>query len=213
MKIQILTSKNSWLYRNRKNVKNKNYWKNKKIITDHKHLKDNFDVTIMLSYYKIIPAQYLNPLKYNLVVHESDLPRGRGFSPLYHQIIKGKTLITFSLFECLEKMDSGKVYLKKKFYFSPTLIYSEIKEHQLNCALTLLDLFIKKIKNKKKLIKGKPQIGKPTFFKRLKNEASKIDINKNLKSQINIIRTRDNDKFPSFFYYKKRKYIIKLFPD
>ena len=211
MKIKILTSKSSWLYKNRKKIKYKNYWKNKKIITSYKDIQSNFDLTVMLSYYKIIPSKYLNNTKYNLVVHESDLPKGRGFSPLFHQIINGKTWITFSLFECLKNMDSGKIYFKKKFYFSPTLIYEEIKNHQINCALKLLDIFLKKLKNKKKLIKGKDQKGNATFFKKLKNETSEININKTLDSQINILRTRDNDNFPSYFYYKKRKYILKLF--
>ena len=44
----------------------------------------------MLSYYKILPDKFLNICKYNFVVHESDLPKGRGFSPLYKQIQIGK---------------------------------------------------------------------------------------------------------------------------
>ena len=39
---------------------------------------------------------------------------------------------------------------------------------------------------------------------------SEINIKKSIISQINIIRTRDNQKFPSYFFYKKRKYFIKL---
>ena len=213
MKIQVLTSKNSWLYKNKKKAKYKGYWKNKKIITSYKSIKGDFDITLMLSYYKIIPPKYLNITKYNLVVHESNLPKGRGFSPLYHQIIEGKTLITFSIFECLKEMDSGKIYLKKKFYFSPTLIYNEIKERQLDSALILFDMFIKKIKNKKNYIKSIDQKEKPSYFKKFKSTASKIDITKTIKSQINIMRTRDNNNFPSYFYYKKRKFIIKLYSD
>ena len=101
--------------------------------------------------------------------------------------------------------------LKKKFYFSPTLIYDEIKERQLDSALILFDMFIKKIKNKKNYIKSIDQKEKPSYFKKFKSTASKIDITKTIKSQINIMRTRDNNNFPSYFYYKKRKFIIKLY--
>ena len=83
MKIQILTSKNSWLNSNKKFfIKKKGIWKNVKIINNHKKIKKNTDITAILSYYNIIPEKFLKHSKHNLVVHESDLPKGRGFSPL-----------------------------------------------------------------------------------------------------------------------------------
>ena len=39
---------------------------------------------------------------------------------------------------------------------------------------------------------------------------SELNINKTIKSQIDKLRTRDNKNFPAYFFYKKRKYIIKL---
>ena len=36
------------------------------------------------------------------------------------------------------------------------------------------------------------------------------NINKSIKSQIDKLRTRDNNNFPAYFIYKKRKFIIKI---
>ena len=211
MKLQILTTKNSWFYRNKHKIP-KNYKKylNKNLINSHLNIKKNYDITIVISYYKIIPKKYLYYSRYNLVVHESDLPKGRGMSPLYWQILNGKTKIVFSLFECSEKMDSGKYYLKKSFYFDPTLIYEEIKEKQVKCAFTLIDSFLIKF-SRKKNVKSYFQKGKATYFSKISNKVSELNINKSIKNQINKIRTRDNKNFPACFYYKKRKYIIKLY--
>jgi methionyl-tRNA formyltransferase len=210
MKIQILTDKNSWLNKNLDTVpkKFKKYFRNN-LITTHNKLKKNNDITIIISYYRIIPKKFLLYSKHNLVIHESDLPKGRGMSPLYWQLLNGKKNIVFTLFECSEKMDSGNIYFKKTFYFHPGLIYEEIKTKQLKHALELANIFIKKY-SKNRILKSFPQRGKATYYKKIEPSMSKLNIDRSIKSQIDKLRTRDNKKFPAYFYYKKRKYIIKL---
>ncbi len=210
MKIQILTSKNSWFFKNQDKtpIKYKKYLK-KNLITSHEKIKKN-NITLIISYFKIIPEKFLTYSNFNLVIHEANLPRGRGFSPLFWQLLNGKKNIVFTLFECSKELDEGKFYLKKKFFFKPTLLHNEIKKKQLEYAFDMVDLFIKKY-SKNKNIKSYHQKGKPTYYSKIKNSFSEININKSIKSQINKIRTRDNNDFPAFFYYKKRKYIMKLF--
>jgi len=128
---------------------------------------------------------------------------------LYWQILKGRKKITFTLFECTKNMDEGKYYIKKNFYFEPTLIYEEIKEKQLKYAFDLIELFLKKYA-KKKDIKSYHQKGKPTYFPKIQASFSELNINKTIKSQMNKLRTRDNVNFPAYFFYKKKKYTIKL---
>jgi|TARA_B110000914_G_C15447380_1_gene439146 methionyl-tRNA formyltransferase len=209
-KVQILTDKNSWLFKNQNKIPNKykKYLKNNLLI-NHLQIKKNYDITLIISYYKIIPKKFLSYSKHNLVIHESDLPNGRGMSPLYWQILKGKRKITFTLFECSKNMDDGKYYFKKNFYFGPTLVYEEIKERQLKCAFELIDLFLKRYA-KNKYIKDYSQKGKVTYFPKIQTSFSELNINKTIKSQIDKLRTRDNKNFPAYFFYKKRKYIIKL---
>jgi len=52
-------------------------------------------IVFILGYHKIIKKEYLKNNKYNIVVHESDLPKGKGWVPLFWQILEGKNEIVF----------------------------------------------------------------------------------------------------------------------
>ena len=94
-------------------------------------------------------------------------------------------------------MDAGKIYMKRKFIFPLSFTYDEIKRKQLFSALKLIETFIKNFKKNK--IKSSIQKGKVTYYKKIPKNLSKININKSIISQINIIRTRDNQNFKLFF--------------
>ena len=53
----------------------------------------NYDVLFVINYMKIIDQKILNKNKLNLVVHESNLPKGKGFAPVQWQILNNKSLI------------------------------------------------------------------------------------------------------------------------
>ncbi|WP_253489886.1 hypothetical protein [Methanocalculus alkaliphilus] len=59
------------------------------------------DICFYLSYGKIINATLLSRHSNNLVVHASDLPRGRGWSPMTWKIIEGENDIPVTLFEAV----------------------------------------------------------------------------------------------------------------
>ena len=54
-------------------------------------------------------------------------------------------------------------------------------------------------------------IGKGTYYKRRLPEDSEIDIEKSIKKNFNLLRVVDNEKYPAFFYYKGKKFIIKIY--
>ncbi len=215
LKLVILTSKDSWLYKKRKKFitnKLKKFSSKIKIITNHKNLKKSYQCLLILSYFKIIPKRYLNLSNYNLVVHESDLPKGRGFSPLFWQILNGKKVITSTILEANEKMDEGNYYFKKKFYYPPYFFFSEIKQMQLENAIILIKKVISKILNGKKIPTYK-QKGRPTYFRRRVKEDSEINKNLSLKKQINLLRIIDNENWPGFIKNEGKKiylYIKKI---
>jgi len=215
MKIQILTSSNSWLNLKRGDkIKKflKKFNKRISIINNFKQINKNNEILIILSYFKIIPENFLKISKHNLVVHESDLPIGKGHSPLSWQILKGKKNIIFTLFEASKQLDSGKYYIKKKFHFKDDMLYEEIKNLQLECSLSLISKFIQKFRSKKK-IKIYKQYGKSTFFKKRTKESSKLNPRKSLLKQFNLLRISSNESYPTFFYYKGNKYLIKIFKE
>ena len=58
----------------------------------------------------------------------TDLPYGRGGSPLQNLIMMGKRNTKLTAFKCVKKLDSGPIYLKKKLSLDGNLeeIFQEL---------------------------------------------------------------------------------------
>jgi len=84
-KVAILTSKNSWFVPYAKQfikiLKKKRI--SAKLFFDHENISEEFKIVFIISYFKIIPKEFLLKHKHNLIVHESDLPKGKGWAPLF----------------------------------------------------------------------------------------------------------------------------------
>ena len=68
-----------------------------KILTDRTKIEKG-DILFLISYDKIITSEIRKKFKKTLVIHASNLPLGRGWSPHIWQILDGKNKITVSLF-------------------------------------------------------------------------------------------------------------------
>ena len=67
------------------------------------------DICFFLGCTHIVSKEILARNRYNLVVHESNLPQGKGFAPMSWQILAGKKIITISLIEANDEVDSGNI--------------------------------------------------------------------------------------------------------
>jgi len=212
MKIQILISKSSWANYYKKKILNKlkRYSNNIIVLNSHKKLKKNYDINIIFSYFKKIPNTYLKKSKVNLIPHESNLPKGKGMSPLTWQILEGKKKVFFCLIEANSKIDNGVIYYKKTKIIPKHLLFNEIKKIQLNENLKLLIKFVKFYKLKNKAPKSEVQIGKGTFYKKRYPSNSELKIQKSILSQFNLLRVVDNKNYPAFFKIYGKKYILKI---
>ena len=212
MRIQILISKKSWATEKIGLIKKilSKFNKNIVIIDNHKNLRKNYDINILFSYFKIIEKKYLNRSKKNIVIHASDLPYGRGMSPLTWQILKGKTKVIFSLIEANEKMDEGKVFYKKSVKIPKNVLFDEIKRIQLESSLNLILKFLNKYKSTGKFPVNSPQKGRSYYFKIRTKADSRLNINKSLKSQFNHLRVCDPKNYPPYFVIGGKKFIIEI---
>ena len=64
------------------------------------------------------------------MVHESDLPEGRGMSPFTWQILEGKSVIPVTLLEATKELDAGKVYGKINVKLNGSELIDEWRELQ-----------------------------------------------------------------------------------
>ena len=212
MKIQISISKSSWAkdYQNKIKTKISKFSSNVKVMHSHKNLKKNYDINIIFSYFKKVPSKYLKFSKINLIPHESDLPEGRGMSPLTWQILKGKKKVFFSLIEASSKIDNGLIYYKKEIKIPKHILFDELKKLQLNKNLELITKFIRFYNKYNKAPRGKKQKGRVTTFKKRSPKDSKIKINKSVLSQFDLLRSVDDKNYPAFFYIYGKKYFLKI---
>ncbi|KKH95128.1 methionyl-tRNA formyltransferase [Methanosarcina sp. 1.H.T.1A.1] len=180
---------------------------NVKLFFEHEAIADSFEIVFILSYFRIIRKEFLNKHKHNIVVHGSDLPKGRGWTPIFWQILEGKNEIPLSLFEANEGIDDGDIYFKDKILYEGHELNSEIRQKQ---AEKTIDLCFKFLENYTSLNPVK-QVGEPTFYKKRSPIDSELDIDKSIKEQFNLLRIVSNEEFPAFFYYKGHKYLLKIY--
>ena len=169
----------------------------------------NFEIVFVLGYTKILPEGFIKQNKIVLVVHGSNLPKFKGFAPVQWQILKNRKNITNSLVMLgnNEKVDSGKIVLQNKILLEGDELYDEIRKKQFDSTYKLIKNFLSIYPN----FKIKKQKGKSTFLRKRKKDDSKININKSIKSQFNLLRISNNNDWPAFFFHKKNKYILKIF--
>jgi methionyl-tRNA formyltransferase len=165
------------------------------------------DILVLLSCEKIFKQLHLN--EHNLVVHESALPNGKGWSPLTWQVLEGKNKIPVTLIEATEKVDAGLIYNQIIINLDGTELIDELRAKQAEATIDLITKFVDKFPKNE----GIPQQGKETFYARRKPEHSKLDINKSIAEQFNLLRVCDNDRYPAWFEMNGTKYIMRIFKE
>jgi len=162
------------------------------------------DILVLLSCEKLFKGLHLN--KHNLVVHESKLPEGKGWSPLTWQILEGKSRIPVTLFEAEEKVDSGLIYGIEYICLEGHELINEIRALQAASTFTLLDKFIADYPDNP----GVKQLGNFTFYPLRKSDDSELKIDSTLIEQFNLLRVCDNERYPAFFIIEGIKYYLKI---
>ena len=174
-------------------------------VVQHKDIKKG-DLAFFLSCGQIVSPEVLKLNKHNLVVHESKLPQGKGWSPLSWQVLAGKNKIPITLFDAAEAVDSGEIYLQDYMQFQGDELIDELRQQQGEKTIELVLKFIKIYPG----IKGIKQQGKESFYPRRTPKDSELDIEKSIKSQVNLLRVVDNERYPAFFKYRGNTYILKI---
>jgi len=164
------------------------------------------DILFLLGCRTVLTSKYLNLNKHNLVIHPSKLPEGKGSAALVWKILEGENVVYLTLFEASEKVDSGVIYYQEKIEFEGHELCDEIRRTQAMKTLELVLRFVDEYPD----VKGIEQIGKTTFCARRHKKDSKLDIDKTIREQFNLLRVVDNKRYPAFFEHKGKEYIIQI---
>lgn len=147
----------------------------------------NPDVLITAAFGQYIKSNILNIFKYKINIHASLLPLHRGGAPIQRCLINGDTKTGVTIMEMSKGLDKGKIYAVKEYQIldddNSTTLFEKL-------AVIGKDLLMESIDD---IISGKNQGVKQddslaTFSKNIEPEEEKIDLNKNTKDIINLIR-------------------------
>ena len=168
----------------------------------------NGDFLFLISCTEIIGEDVRNKFSHVLVIHASDLPIGRGWSPHIWALLNGETSITVSLLEAENKVDSGKIWHKIAFSVESHELWDEINEKLFLIELELMDYAVKNVNNI--IPYEQSNLIEPTYYPRRKPSDSMLDPSKSIESQFNLIRICDPGRFPAYFYLNGYKYSLTL---
>lgn len=123
--------------------------------------------------------------------HSSDVPYGRGGSPIQNLIIRGFIETKISALRMVKELDAGPVYLKKDLSLVGNAqgIYEQMA--------MIISNMMKEIAEKE--ITPQPQTGDPVLFKRRTGVDNVLPNEGDLSYLYNHIRMLDADSYPSSF--------------
>lgn len=169
------------------------------------------DILFLISCSEIIKQDIRNRYEHTLVLHASDLPSGRGWSPHIWDILQGKQSITLSLLNAEDEVDSGDVWCKKTIKLSGLELYDEINHLLFSAELELISWACRNIHIESP--KAQKAIENNNYYRLRTPSDSELDPSLSIAEQFNLLRVSDPNRFPAFFYHQGKKFIIKISRD
>ncbi len=126
-----------------------------------------------------------------IVFHMTDLPYGRGGSPLQNLIARGIYETKISAIKCVEELDAGPIYLKR-----PLSLYGSAEEIYLRASKVIEGMIIEIIGAD---LVPCAQTGDSVFFQRRTAEQGNLLKVKSLEEIFDLIRMLDADGYPRAF--------------
>ena len=164
------------------------------------------DIVFYLSCMKITPPEALAKSRVNLIAHASDLPQGRGFSPVVWQILDGASEIPIRLIQAADPVDSGDIVLSTSMSAEGHELNDEIRarlgERIIELCLSYLSAETPPA--------GQPQQGEPSWHRRRGPEDSRLDPDRSIAGQFDLLRVVDNQRYPAFFDLRGHRYILRI---
>lgn len=166
------------------------------------------DFCFCLSFGRILPETVRAQYHHTLVVHESDLPHGKGWSPLTWQVLEGQNQVPVALIEAGEQVDSGTIYAQQWIAFEGHELIDELRAAQAEATRALCRAFVDDFPAS--AAQGCDQGGEESFYPRRRPEDSRLDPQRSLADQFELLRVVDNERYPAFFEWRGQRYTLAI---
>jgi len=166
------------------------------------------DVLFLVSCGQIVGSDVRARYGYVLVLHASDLPAGRGWSPHVWAILGGAREITLSLIDAADPVDTGDIWAKVKISIDPGWLYDEINASLFNGEVQLMSDWLDMISAGSRPTSQPAERG--SGHPRRMPADSELDPGRSIAEQFDLLRVADPVRFPAFFRLHGGKYKITL---
>ena len=169
-----------------------------------KSLLSGGDLLFLVSCSQIVTKDDRRKYRGCFVLHASDLPNGRGWSPHVWEIAQGADEITVSLIDAEDKIDTGKIWKKVSINVPRHALWNEINDLLFKAEIYLIDQLIDQIEHVEPI--EQDEFAEATYFPRRDSRHSRIDPKVSIASQFDQIRVCDPIRYPAHFSYRGKKY-------
>lgn len=166
------------------------------------------DILFLVSCSEIIPSAVRNKYGHAMVLHASDLPNGRGWSPHVWAILDGRTELILSLLVAEDSVDSGAIWAKTPFSVPRDALFDDINAALFEAEIELMRQGIAAVEAGQT---PNPQVaGEPSYYPKRQPQDSKLDPTLSIESQFDKIRVADPLRYPAYFDLHGTTYILTL---
>jgi len=137
-----------------------------------------------------VPSEIINGYEC-VCFHMTDVPYGRGGSPLQNLIQNGHRHTKLTALQMVEEFDAGPIYLKEDLCLEGNAEEIYIRASYISAQM------IRKIAEEEPT--PQPQVGDPLIFKRRKPDESRISDLPDLQAMHDFIRMLDANGYPKAF--------------
>lgn len=167
------------------------------------------ELLFLVSCTQLVDAEIRDRYSHTFVLHASDLPRGRGWSPHVWELLKGAESISLSLLSAEDGVDTGAIWAMQELPVPRHALYDEINTILFSGETALMDKAIELVLKGATPTPQNPDI-EPTYYSKRTPRDSEIDPNQPLAESFNKIRLMDPGRYPAFFKLHGYTYTIEL---
>ena len=180
-----------------------------KIISKKEEIDKSFDLGLLIGCYELIPEKILNlPRCGTVLFHSSDLPKGRGWAPIYYTIINKDKFLVQTLLFASKKIDAGKIIAKAAARLEGNEIESEVREIDDILTLRLIENTLDDLL-REKIFGVEQKESEAIHYNKRSPEDSRIDPDQSIYSLFDKMRALPNEH-PAFFKHRGRVYTLSL---
>ena len=164
------------------------------------------DFLFLVSCHQIIRKPVRDRYRHTLVLHASDLPRGRGMSPHIWQVLEGRDRIMLTLLNAEDALDSGDIWHQQEIVLDGTELHDEINSKLFDAEVALMTWALDHCDT----ATACRQSGEGSFYRRRNPDDSRIDPASSIEQAFDLLRVADPQRYPAFFELRGQKYFIRL---